>query len=160
MGLPLFDASARTSQTASGAVQVALLPAAAAPGSSATARNLRVRTVWISNTTATGYSVGVGLATSAGATPGGGVGSPPGVRRGGTGEALSTAQNMFTTYATQPTAPTIYPFRLWIPGNSLVVLPFADGDEYLVPPAATAFPFCVWNIGTGQVSDISITWEE
>lgn len=158
MGLPLFDASARTSQVTSGQVLCALLPAAGTPGSSVSIRQLRIRQVIISNTAATGFGVGVGLATAAGATPGGGAGA--GQRRGGSNDATSSAQNLYTTYATQPTAPSPYAFRLWVPGNSTAFLPFADGDELVAPPAATPLPFCIWNTGTGQVADVSITWEE
>ena len=160
MGLPLYDASCRTSQVTSGQVLCALLPAVGAAGSAVGVRTLRVRQIMICNTTATGFGVGVGLATAAGATPAGGVGSPPGQRRGGSTDAPSSAQNLFTTYATQPTAPAVYPFRLWVPGSSMVILPFAVGDELVVAPAATPLPFCIWNTGTGQIADVSITWEE
>jgi len=157
MGLPLYDTSWRSTQTASGSVLGALLPQAAAVG---TGRQVRIRQIAIANTTATGFGIGYGVATTAGVTPAGGVGSPPGVRRGGPTDPPSTAQNVFTTYATQPAPPAIYSGRLWIPGGSMVVWPFADGDELVVPPAATPFPFCLWNTGTGQIADCSITFEE
>jgi len=158
MGLPLYDASVRTSQVTSGQVLCALLGPTGAVG---TARAIRIRQVIISNTTATGFGVGLGLAGGAGATPGGGAGSPPGVRRGSSAiDTPSVAANLYTTYATQPTVPSIYAFRLWVPGSSMVVLPFADGDELVVPPAATPLPFCIWNTGTGQIADVSLTWEE
>lgn len=158
MGYPIYDCSLRSSQTASGSVLCALLPQAAAPG---TGRPIRMRQIAICNTTATAFGVGIGVATAAGATPGGGVGSPPGVRRGPTTyDPPSSVQNCFTTYATNPTAPTIYAARLWVPGNSMVYWNYGDGEELVVMPASTALPFCIWNTGTGQVSDITLTWEE
>jgi hypothetical protein len=67
---------------------------------------------------------------------------------------------VWSTFGTTPTAPAGFTARLWVPGNSLVVWAFADGDELIVPPAATPLPFCVFNTGTGQIADVSLTWEE
>lgn len=151
----MYDASVRTTQVTSGQVLCALLPQAAAPG---TGRPLRLRQLAISNTTATGFGVGVGLASAAGATPG--AGATP-VRRGPAAfEPPSTAQALYTTYATQPTAPTTYHTRFWVPGNSLVIWAWNDGEELIVPPAATPLPVGVWNTGTGQISDVTFSWEE
>lgn len=156
MGLPLFDVAVRSSQTASGSILVAIAPQAAAAG---TGRPLRIRQFAISNTTATAFGIGFGVAASAGATPGTSQGS--GNRRGAsTLDPPSTASGLYITYGTNPTAPTLYSGRLWIPGNSLVIWTFADGDELVVPPASTPIPFCIWNTGTGQVADITLTWEE
>jgi hypothetical protein len=71
MGLPIFETSVRTSQVTSGQVLCSLLPQAAALG---TGRIIRLRGMAISNTTATGFGIGWGLATAAGATPGGAAG--------------------------------------------------------------------------------------
>jgi hypothetical protein len=156
MGLPLFDASVRTSQTASGSILVAVAPQGAAAG---TGRPIRIRQFAISNTTATAFGVGFGIATNAGTTPGTSAGTPN--RRGSSAlDPPSTVSGIYTTYATNPAAPSMYSGRLWVPGNSMVVWVFADGDELVVPPASTPIPFCIWNTGTGAVSDISITWEE
>jgi len=156
MGLPLYDCSVRTSVTASGGAMVQLVPEAAALG---TGRACRVRQVAISNTTATAFGVGLGVATAAAVTP-----ATAGtiLRRSNTVGPIDPPSKslVWSTFATTPTAPTGYTARLWIPGNSLVVWVFPDGDELIVPPAATPLPFCVFNTGTGQVADIVLTWEE
>ena len=156
MGLPLYDCSVRTSVTASGGALVQLVPQASALG---TGRCVRVRRVAISNTTATGFGVGLGVATAAAVTP-----ATAGtiLRRSNTVGAIDPAStaSVWTTFGTTPTAPAGYTVRLWVPGNSLVVWSFDDGDELVVPPASTPLPFCVFNTGTGQVADISLTWEE
>jgi hypothetical protein len=156
MGLPLYDCAVRTSVVASGGALVQLVPQAAALG---TGRSVRIRQVSISNTTATGFGVGLGVASAAAVTP-----ATAGVilRRSNTVGPIdppSTAL-VWTTFATTPTAPTGYTARLWVPGSSLVVWAFPDGDELIVPPAATPLPFCVFNTGTGQIADITLTWEE
>lgn len=158
MGLPLYDLAARTSNVTSGGALIAVAPAAVAAGSSATARVMRLRQVAVSNTTATGFGVGIGIASAAGATPTSLLTSI--VRRGGTGDATSTASAAATAWGTTPTAPTAYSARLWVPGNSLVVWVFGDGEELLATPAATALPFGVWNTGTGQIADVTVSWEE
>ncbi len=155
MGYPIYDVSVRTSQVTSAQVLCALLPAAAAAG---TGRPLRMRQISVSNTTATGFGIGLGQATSAGVTPG--AGSAPTRRGPSTVDPASTAQSCYTTYATQPTAPSTYNARLWVPGNSLVIWVFPEGEEYVVMPASTPFPFCLWNTGTGQISDVTLSWEE
>lgn len=157
MGLPLYDVSVRTSQVTSAQVLCALLPGAAALG---TGRPLRMKTMTVSNTTGTGFGFGFGVATAAGATPGGG--STP-VRRSMTTGAFdppATAQSCYTTYATQPTAPATYNGRLWVPANAMVVWTWDDGEELLVPPNATPLPFCLWLTGTGQIADVTLSWEE
>lgn len=156
MGLPLYDCSVRTSVVASGGAMVQLVPQALALG---TGRAVRVRQVAISNTTATGFGVGLGVATAAAVTP-----ATAGtiLRRSNTvgpTDPASTAL-VWSTFATTPTAPAGYTARLWVPGNSLVIWAFPDGDELVVPPASTPLPFCVFNTGTGQVSDVVLTWEE
>jgi len=156
MGLPLYDASGRTSVVASGGALIQLVPQAAALG---TGRMIRLRQVAISNTTATGFGVGLGIATAAAVTPATAV-TP--LRRSNTVGAIdppSTAA-VWLTFATTPTAPANYSARLWVPGNSLVVWAYADGDELFVPPAATPLPWCIFNTGTGQVADVTLTWEE
>jgi hypothetical protein len=156
MGMPLFDCSVRTSVTASGGALVQLVPQASALG---TGRMLRLRQVAISNTTATGFGVGLGIATAAAVTP-----ATAGVivRRTNTVGAVDAASTalVWTTFATTPTAPTGYAARLWVPGSSMVVWVFNEGEELFIPPAATPLPFCVFNTGTGQVADVSLTWEE
>lgn len=155
MGYPIYDASVRTSQVTSGQVLCALLPQAAAAG---TGRPARIRQIAICNTTATAFGVGIGLATAAGATPGAGVTA---VRRGPTtyDPAASTGQ-LFTTYATQPTAPTVFSARLWVPGGSMVVWYYNDGEELVVMPAATPLPLGIWMTSTGQISDVTVSFEE
>lgn len=156
MGLPLYDCAVRTSVVASGGAMVQLVPPALALG---TGRVLRLRQVSISNTTATGFGVGLGIASAAAVTP-----ATAGtiLRRSNTVGAVDPASTalVWTTFATTPTAPTGYSARLWVPGNSLVVWGYNDGDELVIPPAATPLPFCVFSTGTGQVSDITLTWEE
>lgn len=156
MGLPLYDSAVRTSNVTSGQPIVTLLPQASALG---TGRMIRLRQVAISNTTATGFGVGLGIATAAGSTPGG---AGTALRRSnsvGPVDPASTA-SVFTTYTTAPTAPGSYNARLWIPGNSLVIWVFNEGEEMYVPPAATPLPFGVFNTGTGQISDVTLSWEE
>lgn len=156
MGLPMFDCAVRTSVVASGGALVQLVPPAAALG---TGRMVRVRQVAISNTTATGFGVGLGIATAAAVTP-----ATAGtiLRRSNTTGPVDppSVANVWTTFGTTPTAPTGYSARLWIPGSSLVIWNFDEGEELMIPPAATPLPFCVFNTGTGQVSDITLTWEE
>lgn len=156
MGLPLYDCAVRTSVVASGSALVQLVPQNSALG---TGRMVRLREVWISNTTATGFGVGLGIASAAAATP-----ATAGtiMRRSnnvGPIDAAPTAL-VWSTFATTPTAPTGYHKRLWIPGNSLVIATFNEGEELMVPPAATPLPFCVFNTGTGQVADITLSWAE
>jgi hypothetical protein len=67
---------------------------------------------------------------------------------------------VWTTFATTPTAPVGYSARLWVPGSSLVIWTWNEGEELIVPPNATPLPFCVFNTGTGQVADVSLSWEE
>lgn len=158
MGLPLHDVAVRTTVVASGGALVQLVPAAAAIGTSG-ARMLRIRQVAISNTTATGFGVGIGVASAAAVTP---ATAQTILRRSNTVapvDAPSTAL-CWSSFATTPTAPTGYSARLWVPGNSLVVWGWPDGEELMVPPAATPLPFCVFNTGTGQVADVTISWEE
>lgn len=156
MGLPLYDCSVRTSVVASGGALVQLVPPAAALG---TGRMIRLRQVAISNTTATGFGVGLGVATAAAVTP-----ATAGtiLRRSNTVGPIDpvSVALVWSTFATTPTAPAGYSARLWVPGNSLVIWGYPDGDELLIPPAATPLPFCVFNTGTGQVADITLTWEE
>jgi hypothetical protein len=156
MGLPLYDCSVRTSVVTSAAAMVQLVPQAAALG---TGRAVRLRQIAISNTTATGFGVGLGIASAAAVTP-----ATAGVilRRSNTVGAIDppSVSLVWTTFGTTPTAPTGYSARLWVPGSSLVVWAYNDGDELIVPPAATPLPFCVFNTGTGQISDITLTWEE
>lgn len=155
MGLPMFDCAVRTSQVTSGQVLAGILPAAAAPG---TGRPLRLRQVIISNTTATAFSVSWGLATTAGATPGG---AGTVARRGFVGlDPATTVQGVYTTWGTQPTAPAGLNMRLTVPGNSMVIMPYGDNEELVIPPATTALPFCVFLTGTGQVADVTFSWEE
>ncbi len=156
MAAPLFDCAVRTSVTASGGALVQLVPPAAALG---TGRMLRLRQITISNTTATAFGVGLGIATAAAVTP-----ATAGtiLRRStavGAVDAASVA-SVWTTFGTTPTAPTGYTARLFVPGSSTLIYVFNEGEELMVPPAATPLPFCVFNTGTGQVSDITLTWEE
>ena len=154
MGMPLFDCAVRTSVVASGGALVQLVPPAAAPG---TGRMVRLRQVLISNTTATGFGVGLGIATAAAVTP-----ATAGVivRRSTPAIDAAPISLVWTTFATTPTAPTGYSARLWVPGNALVGITFNEGEELYIPPAATPLPFCVFNTGTGQVADVTLTWEE
>lgn len=156
MGLPMYDCAVRTSVVASGGALVQLVPQAAALG---TGRMVRMRQVAISNTTATGFGVGLGIASAAAVTP-----ATAGtiLRRSNTvgpTDPASTAL-VWSTFATTPTAPGGYSARLWVPPNGLVVWTWDDGDELMVPPAATPLPFCVFNTGTGQIADVTLTWEE
>ncbi len=154
MGYPLFDCAVRTSVVASGGALVQLVPPAAAVG---TGRMVRLRQVCISNTTATAFGVGLGIATAAAVTP-----ATAGViaRRSTAATDPAPISLVWTTFATTPTAPTGYNARLWIPASSLVIYGFGDGEELMVPPAATPLPFCVFNTGVGQVADVTLTWEE
>lgn len=156
MGLPLYDCAVRTSVTASGGALVQLVPQASALG---TGRACRIRQVAISNTTATGFGVGLGVATAAAVTP-----ATAGtiLRRSNTVGPIDPPSTslVWSTFGTTPTAPSGYSARLWVPGNSLVIWAYPDGDELIVPPASTPLPFCVFNTGTGQVADITLTWEE
>lgn len=156
MGLPLYDCAVRTSVVASGGALVQLVPEAAALG---TGRACRLRQVIISNTTATGFGIGLGVATAAAVTP-----ATAGVivRRSNTVGPIDPPSKslVWVTFGTTPTAPSGYSARLWVPGNATIYHSFPDGDELIVPPAATPLPFCVFNTGTGQVADITLTWEE
>jgi hypothetical protein len=156
MGLPIFETSVRTSQVTSGQVLCSLLPQASALG---TGRIIRLRGMAISNTTATGFGIGWGLATAAGATPGAAAGVI--LRRGSAViDAASVVQAVYTTYGTQPTAPAAYNGRLFVPGAGTLIWTWDNGEELIVPPAATALPFAIWNTGAGQVSDVTLWWEE
>ena len=156
MGMPLFDLAVRTSVVAAGGAMVQLVPSAQALG---TGRLLRLRQVAISNTTATSFGIGIGVATAAAVTP-----ATAGtiVRRSnavGATDAASTA-TAFTTFATTPTAPAGYNVRLFVPASSTVIWVFNEGEELVVPPSATPLPLCVFSTGTGQIADITLTWEE
>ena len=156
MGTPIYDCAVRTSVTASGGALVQLVPQAAALG---TGRVCRLRQVAVSNTTATGFGVGLGIASAAAVTP-----ATAGtiMRRTNTVGAMDapSVSLVWTTFATTPTAPTGYSARLWVPGNALVIWNWNEGEELIVPPASTPLPFCVFNTGTGQVADITLSWEE
>jgi hypothetical protein len=156
MALPLYDCAVRTSVVASGGALVQLVPPALALG---TGRMLRVRQVAISNTTATGFGVGLGIASVAAVTP-----ATAGtiLRRTNTVGPIDAASValVWSTFGTTPTAPTGYSARLWVPGSSMVVWVWNEGEELYVPPAATPLPFCVFNTGTGQVADVTLTWAE
>lgn len=135
---------------------VQLVPQAAALG---TGRCCRLREVVISNTTATAFGVGLGIATAAAVTP-----ATAGtiLRRSNTVGPIDppSVSLVWSTFGTTPTAPAGYSKRLWCPANSMVVYSFPDGDELIIPPAATPLPFCVFNTGTGQIADVCLTWEE
>lgn len=152
----LFDCAMRTSVVASGGAMIQLVPAAAALG---TGRLCRMRLVVVSNTTATGFGVGLGIASVAAVTP-----ATAGtiLRRTNTVGAIDAASvaSVFTTFATTPTAPSAYSARFWVPGNSTYSWGWNEGEELIVPPAATPLPFCVFSTGTGQVADITLTWTE
>ena len=153
MAAPLFDCSVRTSVVAAGGALVQLVPPTGAVG---TARLPRLRQVAVSNTTATGFGVGLGLATTAAVTP-----ATAGVIvKRGTGVDPGAISLVWSTFATTPTAPTGYSARLWVPGNSLVVWTWNEGEELLAPPAATPLPFCIFSTGVGQVADVTLTWSE
>lgn len=156
MGLPLYDCSVRTSVTASGGALVQLVPPASALG---TGRLIRLRQVAVSNTTATAFGVGLGVATAAAVTP-----ATAGtiLRRSNTVGPIDppSVSLVWSTFGTTPTAPTGYSARLWVPANSLVFWNWNEGEELCVPPASTPLPFCVFNTGTGQVADVTLSWAE
>lgn len=156
MAQPLFDCAVRTSVVASGGALVQLVPPALAVG---TGRMLRLRQVSISNTTATAFGVGLGIATAAAVTP-----ATAGtiLRRSNTTGAIDPASvaSVWTTFGTTPTAPSAYSVRLFVPASSTVIWVWNEGEELMVPPAATPLPFCVFNTGTGQIADITLSWGE
>lgn len=149
----LYDCAVRTSVVASGGALVQLVPPVGALG---TADMVRLRLVAISNTTATAFGVGLGLATAAAVTPA--TAGTTVKRFAGVDSASSSL--VWSTFATTPTAPAGYTARLWVPGNALVVWTWNEGEELLVPPAATPLPFCVFNTGVGQVADITLAWSD
>ena len=154
--MPLYDCAVRTSVVASGGALVQLVPPALALG---TGRILRLRQVVISNTTATSFGVGLGIASAAAVTP-----ATAGtiLRRSnnvGPIDAASVAL-VWSTFATTPTAPTGYSTRFTVPASGAFIYVFNEGEELMVPPASTPLPFCVFNTGTGQIADITLTWEE
>lgn len=153
MASPLFDCSVRTSVVALGGALVQLVPPAAALG---TGRMVRLREVSIFNTTVTAFGVGLGLATVAAVTP-----ATAGVivKRRSSSDAAAISL-VWATFGTTPTAPTGYTKRLWIPASSGIIYTFPEGEELEIPPAATPLPFCIFNTGTGQIADVSLTWEE
>ena len=153
MAAPLYDVAVRTSVTASGGALVQLVPPV---GNVATGRVVRLREVCISNTTATAFGVGLGIATAAAVTPA----TAATIARRNPLVDPAAISLVWTTFGTTPTAPTGYHKRLWIPASSLVIYSFPEGEELLVLPNATPLPFCVFNTGTGQVADISLTWSE
>lgn len=156
MGAPIYDVAVRTSVVTSAAAMIQLVPPASALG---TGRMLRLRQVVIANTTATGFGVGLGIATAAAVTP-----ATAGtiMRRSNTVGAVDAASvaAVWSTFGTTPTAPTGYNVRLFVPGSAMVVWVFPEGEELMVPPASTPLPFCVFNTGTGQVADVTLSWEE
>jgi hypothetical protein len=154
MALPLFDCAVRTSVVASGGALVQLVPPAAVLGAG---RMVRLRACAISNTTATGFGVGLGVASAAAVTPAtaGNI-----VRRTTGAFDPVTVSSVWTTFATTPTAPTGFNVRLFVPGSSMVVWTWPEGEELWVPPASTPLPFCVFNTGTGQIADVTLTWSE
>jgi hypothetical protein len=154
MALPLFDCAVRTSVVTAAAAMVQLVPPASALG---TGRMVRLRQVAISNTTATGFGVALGIATAAAVTP-----ATAGVVHKRTSGAWDPAaiSLVWTTFGTTPTAPTDYSARLWVPGNALVIWTWNEGEELHIPPAATPLPFCVFMPATGQVCDVTMSWSE
>ena len=156
MAQGLIDCAVRTTVVASGGALVQLVPPAAALG---TGRLVRLRQMTVSNTTATAFGIGVGVASAAAVTPAT-AGIP--LRRTNTVGAIEPApiSLVWTSFATTPTAPTAYSLRLWIPASSTVIYQWNEGEELYVPPAATPLPLCIFNTGTGQVADVTLTWEE
>ena len=154
MAAPLYDCAVRTSVVASGGALVQLVPPAAAL---CTGRMVRLRQVVVSNTTATGFGVGLGLASVAAVTP---ATAGTVMRRNIPTLDPAPISLVWSTFGTTPTAPTGYSARLWVPGSSMVVFSWNEGEELLVPPAATPLPFCVFNTGTGQIADVTLTWSE
>lgn len=153
MAAPLYDCAVRTSVVTAAGAMVQLVPPASALG---TGRMPRLRQVSISNTTATAFGVGLGIATAAAVTP-----ATAGtiVRRRPSVDPAAISL-VWSTFATTPTAPTGFNARLWIPANSLVIYGFNEGEELDIPPASTPLPFCIWNNGTGQIADVTLTWSE
>ena len=156
MASPIYDCAVRTSVVASGGALVQLVPPAAALG---TGRIPRLRQISISNTTATAFGVGLGQATAAAVTP-----ATAGtiLRRTPTTGATDPASvcSVWTTFATTPTAPSAYNVRLFVPASSTVIWVWNEGEELQVPPAATPLPFCIFNTGTGQIADVTLSWTE
>ena len=153
MASPIFDCSARTSVVASGGALIQLVPPALALK---TGRVLKLRQISISNTTATAFGVGLGIASVAAVTPAtAGVILP----RDATHDPASVA-SVLTTFGTTPTAPSGYSSRLWIPASSTVIWVWNEGEELVVPPASTPLPFCIFNTGTGQIADVTLSWTE
>ena len=156
MASPIYDCAVRTSVVASGGALVQLVPPAAALG---TGRVLRLRQITISNTTATAFGVGVGIATAAAVTPAtAGTILRRTVSTGATDPA-STAL-VWSTFATTPTAPANYNLRLFVPASGTVIYVWNEGEELQVGPAATPLPLCIFNTGTGQIADVTLTWTE
>ena len=153
MAAPLYDCAVRTSVVAAGGAMIQLVPPT---GAVATARMTRLRLISVSNTTATGFGVGYGLASVAAVTP-----ATAGVivKRWPV-TAPNPVATVFSTFATTPTAPAGYTARLWVPPNSTVIWVFPEGEELLVPPSASPLPFCVFSTGTGQIADITLSWTE
>ncbi len=135
---------------------VQLVPPAAAIG---TGRILRLRQVAIGNTTATAFGVGLGIASVAAVTP-----ATAGtiLRRSTTVGAVDPASValVWSTFATTPTAPAGFTARLWVPANALVVWYWNEGEELMIPPAATPLPFCIFSTATGQIADVALSWAE
>jgi hypothetical protein len=118
-----------------------------------------MRQVVISNTTATAFGVGLGIASAAAVTP---ATAGTVLRRSNAVGSIDPAgiSLVWSTFGTTPTAPAGYSARLWVPASGVVVWVWNEGEELLVPPAATPLPFCVFNTGAGQVADITLTWGE
>src|SRR4051812_19746939 len=152
MGLPIFDCAVRTSVVTASGAMVQLVPPAGAVG---TGRMVRLRQLLISNTTVTAFACAFGLATVAAVTP-----ATAGVIAKRSQQDPASVSAVWTTFGTTPTAPNGVHGRLWIPASGRVIVPFNEGEELLVPPASTPLPFCIWNIGTGQICDVTLSWEE
>lgn len=154
MGAPMFDCAVRTSVVTTALGIVGIVPQASALG---TGRLVRLRQIVISNTTATAFTVGWGLGTTAGTTPGA---TGTIARRASASLDAASIASVPTTYTTWPTQPTALNGRLTVPGSGTLIWTYNEGEELIVPPAATPLPFVIYNIGTGQISDVTLSWTE
>lgn len=155
MAAPMFDCAVRTTSVTASNGQCGILPQSSAMG---TGRIARLRQIVISNTTVTAFTVGWALAAGAGTTPGG---NGTILRRQSSFIDAAPVVTVPTTYATWPVIPAAgFNGRLTIPASGTLIWNYNEGEELIITPAATGLPFIIWNIGTGQIADITLSWTE
>jgi hypothetical protein len=67
---------------------------------------------------------------------------------------------VWTTFGTTPTAPTGYSARLWVPGSSMVVWVWNEGEELTSRPLPPRCRSACSTPAPARSADVTLTWAE